>query len=79
MRDTDWMQDAACKEMDTNLFFSHRLADRRKARNACAKCPVIEDCLRYATERRINFGMWGGIYERHLRAYRRRLAEQRAS
>lgn len=62
--DTDnrFMKDAACKGLPYEMFFPERGANTslKEAKAICAKCPVKQDCLRYATNNRIDFGIWGG-------------------
>ena len=41
------------------------------AKAICKKCPVIEECLEFAVERKERFGIWGGKSERERRAIRR--------
>jgi WhiB family redox-sensing transcriptional regulator len=43
-------------------------ADNKKARALCKVCPGIEDCLKFALDNNIVFGIWGGT------VYRERLA-----
>jgi WhiB family redox-sensing transcriptional regulator len=44
-----WIGRAACKGMDINLFFPEEGASvSAEAREACAKCPVVEQCLDWA-------------------------------
>ncbi len=38
----DWMSRAACRGMDTNLWFR---ADNRRALKVCISCPVRWECL----------------------------------
>ena len=47
-----------------------------RARKICVDCPVIEQCLEYALDERIEHGVWGGCSERERRRIlkRRRLA-----
>lgn len=60
---------------DTTPFYE-------EARAICSECPIREDCLDYAMENRIRFGMFGGltpIERRRIerRDRRRRLQERR--
>ena len=58
-----WWADAACNTGDgseTKLFFSEDLGDIAKAKLICAECPVLEQCLEGAMERREPWGVWGG-------------------
>ena len=74
----EWQRDAACRGMDSTLFFhppnerdtarSDR-ADRAKA--ICRSCPVITECLDHALRVRESYGVWGG----HTEDERARLLE----
>lgn len=44
----------------THLFFSDELRDIAKAKNICASCPVMADCLEGAFDRSEQWGVWGG-------------------
>ena len=44
----------------SGLFFSEELQDIARAKQICAMCPVIADCLEGALERREPWGVWGG-------------------
>jgi WhiB family transcriptional regulator, redox-sensing transcriptional regulator len=70
-----WRERAACRGMNTNLWFPHdpdeedtpdqprrRETPRlyRHALRVCNACPVRQECLDYALEAREGFGMWGG-------------------
>lgn len=46
---------------------------RRKAREACYRCPVRLECLTLALEQRPSSGTWGGYYEEELRKLYRAL------
>jgi len=79
----EWRDLASCKEADPELFFpageSGPAIDQiRKAKEICASCPVIEECLDYAIETGQVAGIWGGLTEEERRPVRRRwLAERR--
>jgi WhiB family redox-sensing transcriptional regulator len=64
----DWQVDAACRGMDTSDFYhpDNERGPSRKRRNlrakaVCARCPVIEDCLRWALQTHEPYGVWGGL------------------
>jgi WhiB family redox-sensing transcriptional regulator len=60
---TAWWADARCNDgagTMTGLFFSEELQDIARAKDICAKCPVIAPCLEGALERREPWGVWGG-------------------
>ena len=68
-----WPARAACRDMDTTLFFFGRgeRADPAVVA-ACERCPVRDDCLDWAA-RHEKFGYWAGTSERTRRQLRRRL------
>jgi len=54
---------AACSTLTgelTKVFFSDELRQIARAKQICATCPVIADCLEGALERREPWGVWGG-------------------
>ena len=60
---TGWWADARCNDgagTMTALFFSEELQDIARAKDLCAKCPVLVPCLEGAIERREPWGVWGG-------------------
>lgn len=56
-----WMLEAACLDVDPEVFFpvDHRDADSALA--VCAACPVRAECLDYANREGIRHGVWGGL------------------
>ena len=71
-----WRQQAACERLGvpTRVFFSEDLGEIALAKNTCAECPVMEDCLEGAIRRREPWGVWGGqlIRNGHILANKRR-------
>lgn len=65
-----WMDDAACKGLNPNLFFPERGASAAEAKRVCASCPVAADCLAFAYRERIGHGVWGGLPEQSRRRNR---------
>lgn len=63
----DWMDRARCRERDPEQFFARGAANSRRAIRICERCEVREDCLRYALDNEIDFGVWGGMTERQRR------------
>lgn len=49
-----------CREQDPELYFAESPADLERAKALCRACPVIEECLAGALERREPWGVWGG-------------------
>ncbi len=66
----DWQTRAACRNLDTAVFFHPEFerGDKRAARTAsakavCARCPVLERCREHALTVREPYGTWGGLDE----------------
>ena len=60
---TGWWALARCNDgagTMSGLFFSEELQDIARAKEICARCPVIGNCLEGAIERREPWGVWGG-------------------
>jgi hypothetical protein len=53
--------DIACKDVDTNLFFSELKSKVEKAKAICNSCPVKSECLEFALNDGIEFGIFGGV------------------
>jgi WhiB family transcriptional regulator, redox-sensing transcriptional regulator len=64
----EWQEQAACQEVDQDLFFSLDETDQREALQLCRGCPVQQDCLRFAIEQREMYGIWGGMRESERRS-----------
>lgn len=80
----DWQDRAACNGEDPELFFpvGHDKAAQQQtelAKAVCRRCPVIDDCLRYALETGQDAGVWGGMSEdeRQVIKLNRRTTRQR--
>jgi len=66
----DWQLDAACRGLDSSLFF-HPPGERggphdereEAAKRICAGCAVRAQCLQYALAARERYGVWGGLSE----------------
>ncbi len=65
-----WQHQAACRGMDTQLFFPARGEASPEAEAACADCPVRLDCAEFAIGSGQRFGIWGGTSERQRRRIR---------
>lgn len=69
--DPHWGERGLCRTGDPDdLFVEGAAQNRAKAR--CTGCPVHTECLAYALDSRIEFGVWGGMTERERRALLRR-------
>ncbi len=70
-----WRLHAACRGVDTELFYSRederrltRAAREQAAKAICATCPVKTPCAAYALQHHERYGIWGGLTESE-RAY----------
>lgn len=80
MDDTRWFDDAACRGLDVELFYSEDPAATSQALQLCRRCPVREACLRTAMDQREFDGVWGGVPEaQRRRTFRRWERERRRS
>ena len=69
-----WHMQAACRELDSGLFFSpegergpRKTHRERAAKAVCASCPVLDVCAAYALATREPYGTWGGLSENDRR------------
>lgn len=61
-----WMAAAGCFGVDPELFFpdpstDHASQQVEQAKAVCGTCRVREPCLRWAADRQVRFGIWGGL------------------
>lgn len=70
--DNEWMGRGACASVPPSTFFPSDGVGVEVARRICATCPVVQPCLEYALEQRIDHGVWGGCSERERRRILRR-------
>ena len=71
----EWRLDAACRDLDTAIFFPDSEEDSGPALAVCASCPVRQACLEFALITRQDDGVWGGLTETERRRLRRRRQE----
>ena len=71
----EWRLDAACRDLDTAIFFPETEEAVAVAKAICAACPVREACLEFALVTRQDDGVWGGLDETERRRVRRRRQE----
>jgi WhiB family redox-sensing transcriptional regulator len=79
-----WMDDAACREVDPELFFPDGapkdvVQQAQQAKAVCQRCLVARECLTWAIDTDQVNGIWGGQNLRERRRQKRRLVavEQR--
>jgi WhiB family redox-sensing transcriptional regulator len=61
-----WVSQALCKQTDPDDLFV-RGAAQRKAAAICRQCPVMQQCAADALDNKVEYGVWGGMTERHRR------------
>lgn len=67
-RDDSWRALAACRGMDTDLFYPEGRGRALRARESiaktvCSDCPVARQCRETASDGPERFGIWGGLTE----------------
>jgi WhiB family redox-sensing transcriptional regulator len=74
---SSWRLRAACRSVDSAVFFSPdaergrgREAREARAKAICARCPVIRECAAYALTAGERHGVWGGLSEQDRLALR---------
>ena len=72
-----WRESAACRHVDTELFFpigkaGAALAEGQQAKRICAGCPVRQACLTFALSTNQLYGIWGGYDEDERRPMHQR-------
>lgn len=72
----DWRHEAACRDVDPEIFFpvgtsGPALAQIEAAKAICETCGVREPCLEWALRTGQDSGVWGGLTEDERRALRR--------
>ena len=72
-----WQDSAACEGLDPNIFVpsegrgNNGRTAYKKAREFCGKCPVKIECLNFALQENMEFGMFGGTTPRERRSLRK--------
>lgn len=69
-----WAVFAACRDMDPDVFFPANSDEAAEAQRVCFGCAVRYDCLEFALETRVRFGIWGGTTDKQRRSMLRRTA-----
>lgn len=74
--DRAWMDRAACRTVDEEVFFPHDTDEVgiAAAKSVCGGCRARPDCLEYAVETLQKDGVWGGTTPNERRSIRRRRA-----
>jgi WhiB family redox-sensing transcriptional regulator len=63
MNDDLWQNHAACIDHDADMWFPgpNDTAQRDRAKQICATCPVKTECLEHALAEGERYGIWGGV------------------
>lgn len=66
MDDLSWQEKALCRNYDREIFFKDAGRKPKKAKSVCRRCPVTNECLRYALSWPVTklHGIWGGTTQR---------------
>lgn len=70
----DWVEQARCRGLEAERFFVRGAVQAKQAIRVCDRCEVKAECLAYALEHEVDFGVWGGLTERQRRAQLRAVA-----
>lgn len=54
-----WMGEAVCASADPEQWFPEKGVSYFKAKRICGTCPVIDECLQFALDNKLE-GIWGG-------------------
>jgi hypothetical protein len=81
-RKADWRDEGACCGEDPELFFPTGSDGGWKlvieqAKTVCRRCPVTDECLRFAFDEGISDGIFGGLTEKERVSVRRRAAAKK--
>jgi WhiB family redox-sensing transcriptional regulator len=57
----EWLNDAACRNKDPEIFFSELGGHFTDAVRICATCPVTSQCLNHAIDNGEKYGVFGGL------------------
>ena len=74
-QDTSWQDDGLCAQADPEAFFPEKGGSTKRAKAICKRCPVTDQCLKYALDNDERFGIWGGKSERERRDLQNDVAE----
>lgn len=62
--DRPWVEYAACREVDPEIFYPNKGDSNRPAKTICSQCSVRDECLSTALEAGETFGIFGGTSPR---------------
>ena len=74
LEERPWAAFGSCRGADPDPFFPGAEGEPDEGLKICRGCPVRQECLDWALETRIYYGIWGGMTERERRRLLRRSA-----
>lgn len=76
---SNWTLAAACRGLNTEVWFSDNAEEQLAAKSVCARCPVAWDCLNdaIATDDTTAYGIRAGLTGRQRSEARRDRLRQR--
>lgn len=72
----DWMDSAACRDYDSELWFNTDDYSKQAAKRICRGCKVRDDCLNWAITTGQKDGTLGGFTEHERKLLIRRQARR---
>jgi WhiB family redox-sensing transcriptional regulator len=77
----EWMQKAACRDVDPEWFFPKSTLSEGavNALRTCRSCPVAQQCFIEAMESDEDLGIWGGKTPRQRKKIRKTWEREKAS
>ena len=77
----DWREQAQCRDEDPELFFpigtsGPAITQTEQAKAVCYRCPVANQCLKWALDHGCDDGVWGGLDEYDRRWLKRQAASR---
>jgi WhiB family redox-sensing transcriptional regulator len=73
----DWQEEGLCRQVDPELFYPEKGQSSASAKLICSRCPVKDECLRFALDRDEPFGIWGGTSEQDRRKMKGKQSRKR--
>lgn len=73
----DWRALATCEGLPLEWFVSEDSSNLAMGVEACATCPVTDDCFMYGYETRQQHGVWGGETPTSRSRWRSKAVRQR--
>lgn len=70
--DPDWLPQAKCKGSSINFFPEAHNYVPPEVAEICSSCPVRNECLWWAIDNSIDYGIYGGMSEAARRIIRRK-------